>query len=489
MHFKKIGILFLVWALALSLAAPVFAGGAADCTVKVAVVGPGGELMYGSHSVVVKEDHPWGVTALGALEAAGVDYDGTDYGEMGFLVESIGGQAAVYPAGWLYTVNDKSILVAASSCPVEEGDEVLWYYSTSFEAPAPQWSDLKEQIPLGPIDLEAALAEIVSYYRANHTALGSWEEVLALWGAGVDLSRSPWQMPSWEIDQLGDESAVTAYAGTILGMIAGGEDPAAAGGRDLAAELAARQNADGSFGEGWLNEHVWSLIALDTAGQAYDRGGAVAFLLQQQLSGGGFTLFGDEADPDMTAMALIALSAHRGEAGAEEALQAALSCLQSLQQPGGGFASWGSESAESAAAVIRALVACGEDPAAAPWTEGSRSVIRALFAYRMADGSFRFDDESNPMTTCQALLAVGDLVHGSIFERLAAAYEPGEPGAGPALDSQPGSEAGASGETPENTDLPQTSGGGRAPWHSLALAGLGLLFILRGKRLHLTASR
>lgn len=489
MHFRKMGILFLVWALTLSLAAPVFAGGAADCTVKVAIVGSGGELIHGSHSVVVKEDNPWGVTVLGALAATGVDYEGTDYGALGFLVESVGGQAAVYPAGWLYTVNDIAGSVGAGSCPVEEGDQVLWYYSTSFEAPAPGWSELEGQIPPDPVDLDAALAELVSYYRANHTALDHWEEVLALWGAGVDLTASPWKLPHWKIGQLGDESAVTAYAGTILGMIAAGEDPAAAGGRNLAAELAARQNTGGSFGEGWLNEHIWSLIALDTAGQAYDRGRAVAFLLKQQLTGGGFTLFGDEADPDMTAMALIALSAHRGESGVAEAVQAALTCLQGLQQPGGGFASWGSESAESAAAVIRALAACGEDPAAAPWTGGSRSIIHALFAYRLADGSFRFGDESNPMTTCQALLAVGDLVHGSIFERLAAAYEPGEPGAGPERGAQPGSGSGTSGEEEEDTGLPQTAGGGCTPWPGPALIGLGFLLVSKNKRLHLTVRR
>ena len=489
MRFQKVGTLFLVLALTLSMAAPVFAGGTAACTVKVAIAGPGGELVYGSHSVVVKEDNPRGITVLGALEATGVDYDGTDYGAMGFLVESIGGQQAVYPAGWLYTVNDIAGSVGASSCPLAEGDQVLWYYSTSYEAPAPEWSDLQDQLPPDPgepIDLKKALKGIVSFYRAHHTALDNWEEVLALWGAGVDLSAAPWQMPSWKIGQLGDESAVTAYATTVLGMIAAGEDPAAAGGRNLAAELAARQNADGSFGEGWLNEHIWSLIALDTAGQAYDRGRAVVFLLKQQLTGGGFTLFGDEADPDMTAMALIALSAHRGEAGVAEAVRAALNCLQGLQQPGGGFAAWGSESAESAAAVIRALVACGEDPAAAPWTGGGRSIIHALFAYQLPDGSFKFGDESNPMTTCQALLAVGDLVHGSIFERLAAAYEPG---AGPERSSQSGSGALCSGEEEEDTDLPQTAGGGRAPWPGPALIGLGFLFVLRNRWRHLTVRR
>jgi hypothetical protein len=479
LNYRKACLLLAVLIIALLYSLPVLA--AEPLSVQVAVVGPEGELIFGSRSVTIEEGNKWGATALGALEATALAYGGIEY-SFGYLVNSIDGKTAEGTAGWMYTLNDLSPSVGADSCEVAEGDIVIWYYSATFGTPAPKWAELNEQISLEPVDLQEALSAIVSYYREHRPALGGWEEVLALWGAGVDLGKDPWQLPSWEIDQLDKESSVNGYASTILGMIAGGIDPAKSGGRNLPAELAARQNADGSFGEGWLNEHFWSVIALDTVGEQYDAAGAVEYLMDQQKGDGGFTLFGDMGDPDMTAMALIALVNHRHRPGVEEAIAAALGCLKGLQLPNGGFSSWG-ENAESSAVVIRALVACGKDPAAAPWSEGSRSVIHALFAYQLGDGSFshHIGEGSDAMATSQALIAVGDLLTGSLFERLAASYQAGFPES----ESESGEEEGApqpvDGEEQQGKgDLPATTGGGAlAASLGLVLLSLGVLFTCR----------
>lgn len=473
MNCHKIWTLLVVLVLVFSLSLPVLAAEA--LTVQVAVVGPEGELLFGSRSVAVEEGNRWGATALGALEATDLAYGGIEY-SFGYLVNSIDGKIAEGTAGWMYTLNDLSPGKGADSCEVVEGDTVIWYYSSTFGTPAPKWTELDEQIPLEPVDLQVTLDAIVDYYR-DCCSVPGWEEVLALWGAGVDLGKAPWQLPDWEIDQLDDEAPVTGYASAILGMIAVGEDPAHSGGRNLIAELAARQNADGSFGEGWLNQHFWSVIALDTAGASYDPVGAIAFLVDQQKSDGGFTLFGDLSDPDMTATALIVLAAHRDLPGIDEVIAAALACLRDLQLPGGGFSSWG-ENAESAAVVIRALLACGEDPAAAPWTDGNRSIIHALVAYQLEDGSFSHlpGDSSDEIATAQALIAAGDLLLGNLFERLAAFYlenlsiTEADPGPG----SDPGPEPAERELQQETGDLPATAGAREL------FIGLGLMLICLG---------
>ncbi|MBQ9543872.1 MAG: terpene cyclase/mutase family protein [Clostridia bacterium] len=81
-------------------------------------------------------------------------------------------------------------------------------------------------------------------------------------------------------------------------------------------------------------------------------------LLSLRHSDGGWSIFGEVSDVDVTAMALQALS---GE-DYEEASKAAFDCLASKQLEDGGFKSFGEENCESLSQVILALVAHGYDP-------------------------------------------------------------------------------------------------------------------------------
>lgn len=110
------------------------------CTVGVAVVGPGEEVLYEPMWVPVSESNEWGLTALGALDAAGVSYEMSS--EYPGLVESICGIANEGMAGWLYTVNDSMPMVPAGEYEVSDGDWVIWYYSESIDQEPPKWDDL-----------------------------------------------------------------------------------------------------------------------------------------------------------------------------------------------------------------------------------------------------------------------------------------------------------------------------------------------------------
>lgn len=266
--------------------------------------------------------------------------------------------------------------------------------------------------------LRDALGGIVGYYEEK-TNLGSWQEVVALKEAGQDLSK--WTLPGWKIDQLNENSQPTDYAGAILGMLAAGQDPkkVSVGDqvyRDLVAELASLQKDDGSFGE-WLNQTIWAVIALDKAGGEYESAKAIDFILSQQKSDGGFALFGDTADPDVTGSTLVALSPHRSEQAVSEAISEAINCLKGLQLSDGGFASWGSENPETIAAVIQGLLACDEDILSGEWVKENGTMIDALFSFQLADGSFVHslsEIQGNPTATVQALQAVAEMVKAGI---------------------------------------------------------------------------
>jgi LPXTG-motif cell wall-anchored protein len=477
--------------------------GQTESVVSIAIVGKDGELLYAPEEITVEKSGEWGVTAFGALDATGIEYevDEADYGQ---YLKSVDGQAAEGMAGWMYTVNDEFAPVSMDQYNLQDGDRIIIYYSSDWENPAPTWEDLTNQTPPDSdsksdpkpdpnpgknIEFEKALAELVSYYQNNKTTLNSWDEVVALRSAGVDLADGSWKLPDWDIAGLNEDSATTQYTGTILGMLAVGQEPTAADGRNLVQELADRQNSDGSFGD-WFNETIWAIIALDTAKAEYDTSVAVNYLCEKQLDDGGFALFGTDSDPDTTGMALIALASHKDIEGVPAVIDKAIKCIEGLQEESGGFASWGEESAESAAAVVRGLVACGIDPNT--MVRNSNTVIAALMAYQLDDKTFShvIGGASDSMATIQALTAMGDMAHGSVFARIRDSYIPGQYDSYPESDPEtinPEDQQGTGGtdqqdKNMDNKPLPKT-GGNSLPFllAGAALLSAGTLMVRRKK--------
>ncbi|MEM1874743.1 MAG: DUF4430 domain-containing protein [Candidatus Hadarchaeales archaeon] len=72
-----------------------------------------------------------GSTALDALlRIAEVQY--TSYPGMGVFVNSIDGKANTATKWWLYKVNNVYVNVSASRCILENGDNVVWEYTSFF---------------------------------------------------------------------------------------------------------------------------------------------------------------------------------------------------------------------------------------------------------------------------------------------------------------------------------------------------------------------
>lgn len=209
----------------------------------------------------------------------------------------------------------------------------------------------------------------------------------------------------------------TDYSAVILTLTAAGYDARDVAGYDLTEAL-----LDPSFvTKQGINGAIFALLALDSGTYPAPEGlrdELVDAILSRQLSDGGFAFSGEQADADMTAMALSALAAYTDRADVAAAVEQALDALSSLQGENGGFASYGEENAESCAQVILALSALGLSSADERFVKNGVSVSDALLNYQLEDGSFSHlpDGETDAMATlqCYAALTAADF-GGSLY--------------------------------------------------------------------------
>lgn len=209
-----------------------------------------------------------------------------------------------------------------------------------------------------------------------------------------------------------------------------------------------------SLGRQGINGWIWGLIALD--GKSYEipdnayntREDIIKEIICRQLKDGGFALSGSTSDPDITAMAIQALSTYYNSEksytytqkstdrtltkAVYEVIDEALECLSALQLPTGDFASWGTENVESTDQVAVALCCLGIDPLTDErFIKNGNTLIDGILRYRMEDGgfvhSFTYDsdnptslpDRSNTMAGEQTLYTMAALIrHASDMRTL-----------------------------------------------------------------------
>ena len=203
---------------------------------------------------------------------------------------------------------------------------------------------------------------------------------------------------------------VTDNARVILGLTAIGKDVTNVGGHNL---LKGLDNMAYVQKQG-INGPIFTLIALDshnypTMGDV-TREKLIQVILDAQLPGGGWTLSGENADTDMTAMAIQALAPYyKTNETVKAAVDKALEALSAVQRNDGGFGSWGTVNSESCAQVIVALTALGIDPATdSRFVKNGNTVLDALAGFYVTGGGFKHtaDGERNGMATEQGYYAL-----------------------------------------------------------------------------------
>ncbi len=170
-----------------------------------------------------------------------------------------------------------------------------------------------------------------------------------------------------------------------------------------------------------LNGPVWALIALDSANYPIPQNQTakvqatrqmyVDYILSRQTADGGWAFSGDEADIDMTAMALQALSKYRDRKEVQAAVDKALLFLSANQDACGGFTSWGAATSESTAQVVVALCELGIAADDARFTKDGHTAADNLLIYYEKGKGFKhtIDGESNQMASEQGFYALAAL--------------------------------------------------------------------------------
>ncbi len=209
----------------------------------------------------------------------------------------------------------------------------------------------------------------------------------------------------------------TEYARVVLALNAIKKDPTNVGGYDLLTPLT---DFDTVTAQG-LNGAVWALSAIDSCeyekrqnnladfSTVCDR--YIEYILDKQLPSGGFALnsAATDPDPDITGMALSALSKHTERNDVRSAVEKAVVFLSSVLNENGGYISRGVENPESAAQVLIGICAVGISADDPRFVKNGNTLIDNILSFEAPSGGFfhsRDDELPNIMSAEQALLGL-----------------------------------------------------------------------------------
>ncbi|MEA2631790.1 MAG: hypothetical protein QOE66_2009 [Chloroflexota bacterium] len=287
---------------------------------------------------------------------------------------------------------------------------------------------------------------------------------------------------------VGDAGATSKLS---LAVIVGHLDPTAFGGQDLLADLdATYKSATGAFGDGGTYGQalgIMTLVAAADAGHPLPAA-AVAHLRAAQNTDGSWNYLGVKdapggGDTNSTAIAIQALAAD-GVASSDASITAGLAYLAAQQLSDAGFPysdAFGPpfSDPDSDATVIQALVAVGENPAAATWQKGGVTPRQNMLSFRnAATGGFVYPGNPGPdaFTTSQVPAGLAGVpfpgntawTSGAALPAGTCATSNPTPTPAQPTPTHRGGGGGVAGVTPPSTTTGTAGRAGEAPTGSLA---------------------
>ena len=250
--------------------------------------------------------------------------------------------------------------------------------------------------------------------------------IMGLAAAGEDIDDEEWAPGGKHpVDFLHscqeDLNNTCDYARTLLALISVDQGTIYHG-TDLVQSILSFQQEDGQFarvlqGErGFINSHMWSILALNAAGQEIPaKEKARQWLISRQNSDGGFGWCeGVPSDADDTAVAIQVLILLGEDPCDSEVIKDSLAYLKTCQGADGGFSSGylaGDKSNSSSDAwVIQGLLAAGQSPAAEAWSVKGNNAVTHLLGLQDQSGLFYYMPGvvAGPIqTTATALMSLG----------------------------------------------------------------------------------
>lgn len=223
------------------------------------------------------------------------------------------------------------------------------------------------------------------------------------------------------VDVLKEKSGVlsttkyTEYSRVILALTSIGEDVTDALGYNLLSYLADFTNVKRQG----INGVVWALVALDSNNYSVPTGDStdattreklIDYILGKELSAGGWTLVGNTPDPDVTAMAITALSKYyNSNKEVKSAVDKGIDVLSDIQKSSGNFSSGGVVNCESVSQVIVCLSSLGINPNTDKrFICDGKTLIDVLLSFSVNGGGFAHQKggDYNQMATEQGFYAL-----------------------------------------------------------------------------------
>ncbi|KHO39844.1 hypothetical protein OR62_03850 [Clostridium tetani] len=193
----------------------------------------------------------------------------------------------------------------------------------------------------------------------------------------------------------------TEHSRLILGLTSIGREVKDVGGYNQLEKLAdyntvIRQGINGPiFALIALDTHNYEIPIVDNVKVQTTRDMLVQYILDKEIkkgkeNAGGWALYGETPDPDITAMAIQGLTPYyKGNPEVKAAVDRAISWLSSAQKDDGGYSSWGSINSESIAQVVVALTGLGINPHTdSRFIKKGNSAIDALLTFADPKGGF-----------------------------------------------------------------------------------------------------
>ncbi|HAU31426.1 MAG: hypothetical protein XD78_1093 [Desulfotomaculum sp. 46_296] len=200
------------------------------------------------------------------------------------------------------------------------------------------------------------------------------------------------------------EKKYTEYSRVILALTVIGRDPTDVGGYNLLDKLGDYNKV---IWQG-INGPIFALIALNSGNYQVPvcKGAEVQTtrkllidqITSQQLPDGGFSLEGETADPDITAMVLQALAPYKEQIDIKAVIDRALNCLSNLQNSDGGYSNNGLDNSESTVQVLVSLTGLGINPDTdTRFIKRGCSVVDNLMNFYVSGGGFKnATDDAGP---------------------------------------------------------------------------------------------
>lgn len=208
-----------------------------------------------------------------------------------------------------------------------------------------------------------------------------------------------------------DENYATTNARVILAITSIGKDAADVGGYNLLKPLA---DFEYITNQG-INAAVYALLAINSNGYEFpkldtraiqtteDR--LIDYILENEISTGGWDWYNTNADADLTANVLQALAPYKNRKQVKEAIDRGINVLSSLQNPDGGYSSWGTENSCSTAQVLIALTELGISPDKdTRFVKNGYTILSALSGFYIEGMGFKYSYTDNTADTAYSTI-------------------------------------------------------------------------------------